>query len=71
MCRRVECSTCGRPTYAGCGAHIEQVLKNVPKAERCRCREKNLDSPVAERTTGSLCRLTSLLGRAITKAGGS
>ena len=39
MCRRVECSRCGRPTYAGCGAHVEQVLSSVPPAERCRCRE--------------------------------
>ena len=40
MCQRVECRKCGRPTYAGCGAHVEQVLGNVPKAERCRCREE-------------------------------
>ena len=40
MCRRVECSRCGRPTYAGCGAHVEQVLGNVPPAERCSCREE-------------------------------
>jgi hypothetical protein len=39
MCRRVECRTCGRPTYAGCGAHIEQVLGNVPPADRCKCKE--------------------------------
>ena len=31
---------CGRPTYAGCGAHVEQVLGNVPPADRCRCREE-------------------------------
>jgi hypothetical protein len=39
MCRRVECSKCGRPTFAGCGAHVEQVLRDVPPADRCRCRE--------------------------------
>lgn len=39
MCRRVTCERCGKPTFAGCGAHIEQVLGDVPKAERCRCRE--------------------------------
>lgn len=39
MCRRVECSKCGRPTFAGCGAHVEQVLRDVPRADRCRCRE--------------------------------
>lgn len=39
MCRRVDCPKCGRPTYAGCGAHVEQVLADVPNAARCRCRE--------------------------------
>ncbi|HEX4868824.1 MAG TPA: hypothetical protein VFV32_14535 [Acidimicrobiales bacterium] len=37
MCSRVTCPTCNRPTYAGCGAHVEQVLGDVPPADRCRC----------------------------------
>ena len=40
MCRRVQCSSCDKPTFAGCGAHIEQVLGDVPPAQRCRCREE-------------------------------
>ena len=40
MCRRADCPKCGRPTYAGCGMHVEQVLGNVPPAQRCRCRQK-------------------------------
>ena len=40
MCRRVTCEHCGKPTFAGCGAHVEQVLAGVPKAERCKCREE-------------------------------
>ncbi len=40
MCRRITCEQCGRPGYAGCGAHIEQVLGKVPAAQRCRCREE-------------------------------
>jgi len=39
MCRRVQCESCGKPTYAGCGQHIEQVLADVPAEERCRCRD--------------------------------
>lgn len=39
MCRRVTCDKCGKPTFAGCGAHIEQVLGDVPKDDRCKCRE--------------------------------
>lgn len=37
MCRRKTCSSCGKPTWAGCGAHIEQVLADVPQADRCSC----------------------------------
>jgi hypothetical protein len=38
MCRRVTCATCGKPTWAGCGKHIEQALTGVPAAERCKCK---------------------------------
>jgi phage shock protein E len=40
MCRKVTCTRCGRPTWAGCGAHVEQVLRDVPPAKRCQCREE-------------------------------
>ena len=36
MCRRVTCKTCGRPTYAGCGQHVEQVLGDVKRSDRCQ-----------------------------------
>jgi hypothetical protein len=39
MCVRVTCPTCSKPTYSGCGAHIEMVLGDVAPAERCKCRE--------------------------------
>ncbi|MBL8612175.1 MAG: hypothetical protein JNL38_32840 [Myxococcales bacterium] len=40
MCRRVECSECHKPTYAGCGMHVDYVLGDVPVDERCDCRER-------------------------------
>jgi hypothetical protein len=39
MCRRVTCEKCGRPSWAGCGLHIEQALAGVPVESRCKCRE--------------------------------
>lgn len=33
------CNKCGKPGWAGCGAHVEQVLGDVPESERCRCDE--------------------------------
>lgn len=40
MCAAVVCPKCKRPDWRGCGAHVEQVLGQVPKDERCRCREQ-------------------------------
>lgn len=40
MCQRITCNSCGKPTYAGCGRHIEQVLGDVPVEKRCACREQ-------------------------------
>ncbi len=39
MCRAVQCNKCHKATWAGCGAHVEQVLGHVPKPERCACRD--------------------------------
>lgn len=37
MCRAVRCKTCGKTTWAGCGQHIERVMKDVAASARCRC----------------------------------
>ena len=38
MCRRVECESCGKPSFAGCGRHVEEVLGDVKREERCQCK---------------------------------
>ena len=40
MCRRVDCRKCGKPSFAGCGQHVDQVLAGVPPDRRCRCADK-------------------------------
>ena len=40
MCQRTTCRRCGKPTYRGCGAHVEQVLAGVPRAQRCSCESE-------------------------------
>ncbi|MBL8684117.1 MAG: hypothetical protein JNK05_33395 [Myxococcales bacterium] len=40
MCMAVVCPSCNKPTFRGCGAHVEQVLAHVPKDDRCKCRER-------------------------------
>ena len=35
MCRPVSCKVCGKTTWAGCGQHVDQVMADVPRADRC------------------------------------
>lgn len=51
MCQRVNCKSCGKPTYAGCGRHIEQVLGDVPNEKRCKCRETKRAQPMASKSS--------------------
>jgi hypothetical protein len=37
MCQRVQCPKCGKPTWVGCGKHVEDVLRDVPVNQRCQC----------------------------------
>lgn len=56
MCTRVTCPSCNKPTYAGCGRHVEQVLGNVPAEQRCKCRERDQASDAAAKDPASLFR---------------
>jgi len=47
MCSRSQCPTCNRPTYQGCGNHVEQVLGDVPPSERCQCAEERRQAKAA------------------------
>jgi hypothetical protein len=63
MCQRIECSDCGKPSFAGCGRHIESVLGDVPTSERCRCRATSASPPApADGAAGGLKRFLGLLG---------
>ena len=44
MCQRVDCSVCKKPSFVGCGMHVEQVLRDVAPDARCRCREDRRDA---------------------------
>lgn len=37
MCQRITCNTCAKPTWQGCGEHIEDALVGVPTEDRCSC----------------------------------
>ena len=50
MCYAVTCKKCGKKSWAGCGQHVDQVMRGVPKADRCQGHE-------AEPRTSFLARL--------------
>jgi hypothetical protein len=50
MCQRVRCAKCGKQSWVGCGAHVEQILRDVPQDKRCQCpRPKSLLSRILGR----------------------
>lgn len=59
MCRRVTCKACGKPTWSGCGNHVEQALAGVPKADRCQGHSASSQEQAA--SSGSF--LSRLFGR--------
>lgn len=40
MCRAVTCKKCQKTTWAGCGQHVDQVMRGVPASQRCRGHEQ-------------------------------
>ncbi len=36
MCRAVTCKKCSKTTWAGCGQHVDNVMRGVPKSQRCQ-----------------------------------
>ena len=45
MCQQITCRKCGKPTWTGCGQHIEQALKGAPKSQRCQGHENDPKKP--------------------------
>jgi len=47
MCRTATCQACGKATWAGCGNHVDQVMRNVPPSRRCTCSKRDRDAAAA------------------------
>lgn len=39
MCRPTTCKKCGLTTWAGCGMHVDDVMRGVPEDQRCAGHE--------------------------------
>ncbi len=57
MCQRVRCPNCEKPSYSGCGRHVEQVLGDVPQEQRCQCRERRDETSPQDPERSRLRRL--------------
>ncbi|RYQ80462.1 hypothetical protein Ahy_Scaffold1g106862 [Arachis hypogaea] len=38
MCYRVDCKTCGKYTWGGCGRHLNSLYNTIDEQKRCDCR---------------------------------
>ena len=63
MCRAVQCSKCHKPTWAGCGAHVEQVLGHIPTSARCSCREQAASATPTPQGMGIAAAIRRILGK--------
>ena len=45
MRRAVTCKKCGKTTWAGCGQHVDQVMRGVPASNRCKGHDSDPKSP--------------------------
>lgn len=36
MCQKTTCRKCGKAAWSGCGQHVSQVMKGIPKAQQCQ-----------------------------------
>jgi len=37
MCKQITCTKCIKPTWEGCGEHIEEALAGIAVEDRCFC----------------------------------
>jgi len=44
MCRQTTCRNCKKATWAGCGQHKNEVLRGIPKNQRCSCTQAEKDA---------------------------
>ena len=50
MCRAVTCRKCSKTTWAGCGQHVDSVMRGVRASDRCQGHEN-------EPSTGMFAKL--------------
>ncbi len=55
MCYQVTCKKCGKATWKGCGQHVDQVMRGIPRSHALR--------RTRQRTVDGVLRPTASTGR--------
>lgn len=63
MCRAIACKKCGKTTWAGCGNHVDQVMRSVANKDRCTCKSTASNTVWTEAKAGSGNWFSRLLGK--------
>jgi len=45
MCSRTTCRKCGKASWSGCGQHVAQVMKGIPKSQQCQGHQNDPKEP--------------------------
>jgi len=45
MCYAEKCPKCGKTGWAGCGQHVDDVMRSVPASQRCTCEQNSAPQP--------------------------
>jgi hypothetical protein len=40
MCHQITCERCAKPSWSGCGNHVEQALAGVALSDRYTCDQQ-------------------------------
>lgn len=56
MCFAATCHLCGKTTWDGCGQHVDEVMSNVPKAQRCVCDSESSSTTGSQSTQSQSTR---------------
>ena len=62
MCSRVKCRSCGKPTWSGCGQHIQSALGSVKEDDRCPNWKQGSRHPCGPVEKGSSGFMGSMFG---------
>jgi len=52
MCSPATCRVCGKTTWSGCGRHVDQVMRGVPRTRRCEGHRDEPTRSIVDRLLG-------------------